>query len=235
MKRFLIFSLFTIVFFVNSFSQDKENEPTNEQTNKPTPIEKLAVLFPPSILRSDFLLKQYLRSISFAALRTANGDSASIDIIYLKAKEFSRDNTGIALLISLLAVTDHFAFTIKIPVPYLSLQLPLPLTTESKEEFTRRSKNLPEHFPHLFSSHSSFHHKDKLQHFFATALVSYVFESKETALQFGLAAEKGESEFVLDGAYDEEDLEMNRRGALFGNALLSDENIFPSQYFFHRK
>ena len=198
-------------------------------------IEKIGAFFPPSLLRADFLLKKYLRSNSFASYRKAYGDSASVDKIFFKAKELSNNNNGVALLISLLGVTDHFALTVKIHIPYLPVQLPLPLTAETKEEFTRRFNNLPEHFPRLFSSPTSSVHKDKLQHFFATAFLSYVFESEETALRIGFATEKGESAFIIGGTYDAEDLEMNRRVAMFGHALLLQKPFFPSQYFFSNK
>lgn len=234
-----IFSLCFLFFllFSFSFSQTKEqtSEPTNERTNNNSQIEKFIALLPQSLLRSDFLLKKYLRGNSFATYRKAYGDSASIDEIFLKAKELSNENTGVALLISLFGVTDHFAFSIKIPVPYIPIQLPLPLTAETKEEFVQRFKNLPEHFPRLFSSVTASRHKDKLQHFFATAFLSYVFESEKTARRIGFATEKGESAFIIGGTYDAEDLEMNRRGAAFGVSLLKNKTSIPSEYFFAKK
>jgi hypothetical protein len=72
--------------------------------------------------------------------------------------------------------------------------------------------------------------RDKLQHFFGSAFLSYSFESSGSAERVGDAIELGEESFVVGGVSDERDGRANHHGQMFGLTLLRDEDVRPSDF-----
>jgi hypothetical protein len=206
------------ILHINIFSQ------TNEPTNQLTFFTKLSAFFPPTFFEAELRLKQFIRSKRFSYIKKQNGELASIDTIFSRAKYLTNDNPALALLLSTLATNDHCILYFRFPI--FDFRLPFPLTLETKEEFQQRFNNLPRYF---LSQNED--HRDKLQHFFASAFLSYIFESEEVVNRFGIFVEKGENAFVEDGTYDVEDLKMNRLGAEFGTELNNNSQLAPSLYF----
>ncbi len=71
--------------------------------------------------------------------------------------------------------------------------------------------------------------KDKLQHFFGSAFLAYLFGSSAPAERVGDFIEWGEDAFVVDGSYDLRDLEANGRGRRFAARLREDREALPSR------
>ncbi|HLF20549.1 MAG TPA: hypothetical protein VI704_07150, partial [Bacteroidota bacterium] len=72
--------------------------------------------------------------------------------------------------------------------------------------------------------------KDKLQHFFASAYLSYASESQDFTRTTGNLVEWGEANFVVGGADDPRDKRANKQGEAFGRDLLSVKTLLPSDY-----
>lgn len=192
------------------------------------PLESLIGYFPSELTGNGMELKSYVRSKRYRALRELYGDLRAVDALYIRALRLTRGNRGMALFYCTVATMDHRLVGIRIPF----FKTYLPLTSESFKEFTRRTRNLPTHFypdspPHRFGD------RDKLQHFFGSAFIANVFESRGAAERTGFFIEWGEEAFIVDGAYDKRDMRANRQGREFGLALLrtSDlSSILPSHF-----
>jgi len=215
-KKIFFLLLLSIATF--SYSRSQEDDSTNEQTF----LEKLLPYFPPAFFEAELELKDFIRSDYFLYIKHTNGELASIDSIFVQAKNLTNENLALALLLSTLATNDHRILHFRLPI--FNLQFPFPLTFETEEEFHQRFENLPRYF---LSKHDN---RDKLQHFFASAFLSYSFESKEVVQRFGIFVEEGERGFISEGTYDDEDLRMNSRGAIFGSALKKNAKQFPSMF-----
>jgi len=192
------------------------------------PVEFLISYFPSKLTANETELKSYVRSTRFKEIRKEFGDTRAVDAMYLKALRLTRGNTGLALLYCALATMDHRVVGIKIPL----LNIVLPLTNESTEEFTSRVNNLPSH-PYADSPGGSAGDRDKLQHFFGSAFVANVLESRRPADRLGNFIEWGEDAFIASGAYDERDVRSNRQGGEFGLALLTADEakrLLPSYF-----
>ena len=186
----------------------------------------LFTLFPPILLQHDLELKDFVRSKKFAKIRQEFGDKKAVDAIYVRAMNLTDGNTGMALFISALATFEHQVVGLKIPL----LTFAFPLTGEPVAEFNKRVANLPKVlYPDSPTDPSG--DRDKLQHFFGSAFLSYVFESADAAERTGLFVEKGERAFIQGGTYDDRDLRADDDGARYGTALLQNIHRFPSDFF----
>ncbi|CUU03936.1 hypothetical protein JGI1_00858 [Candidatus Thermokryptus mobilis] len=170
-------------------------------------------------------LREFIRSDEFKKFREKFGDKASVDLIYKKALVLSNYNIADALLISGLATLDHRKINFKIPL--LGLKIPIFLTSENEKIFRKRVENLP---AYLFSD--TLNDKDKLQHFFFSAYLSYLNGGSKTADKIGLLIEEGEK-LGLNLVKDERDILANRCGQIFGLALHKNPFVLPSRFLNH--
>lgn len=188
-----------------------------------SPFESMVTLFPPFLIHNISELKSFIRSDVFLTYKKQNGDVAAVDLIFQKGKELTRGNVGISLLICAIATLDHYTLGIKIPL----INLYIPLTNETKEDYRKRTANLPTHF-YSNSPKYPYGDKDKLQHIFGSAFLIYVFESESLAERYSLFVEKIEDRYIKDGNYDVRDMEANKDGQKFGWLLIKNEYAKPS-------
>lgn len=189
----------------------------------------LTTYFPSFFIQNGIELKNFVRSDEFRQIRQQYDDAKAVDAIYVQAMQLTQNNTAIALLIATLATFDHRLVGIKVPI----FNLFFPLTNESKEEFFKRVNNLPTRIYNDSPANAS-GDRDKLQHFFGSAFLAYLFESREVSERFGLFVEHGEDAFIIDGVLDSRDKRANRHGQQFGLALLENKHRLPSEFLkFH--
>ncbi len=194
----------------------------------PSPLSCLLTWFPPLILQHDGELKQFLQSRTFRQIRRQMGDRRAVDALFVRAMSLTNNNTAMALFLSMVASLEHRMVGLKMPL----FQLYLPLCEESEEEFQRRVAHLPSRL-YDDSPADPEGDRDKLQHFFGSAFVTYLCESRGSADRVGEFVERGEEAFIVDGVNDNRDRRANRDGQRFGEALLSNNRIYPSRFFRH--
>lgn len=178
--------------------------------------------FLPSFFRNEAHLKKYLRDDRFYELRKFRGDTLAVDAIFDRAMLITDDDVAEALWIATFAVMDHRLLGLKIP---LFGSLFLPLTFEGDSLFRLRRSHLPKK---LLNDDTRASDKDKLQHFFGSALVAYITNSNAITRWIGDLLETGEDSFVLGGRYDARDRLANEKGREFGLRLLEDTRTLPS-------
>ncbi|MDH3251367.1 MAG: hypothetical protein OEM41_01170 [Ignavibacteria bacterium] len=177
----------------------------------------------PKLMQDAYRLKEYIRSDSFARVRAFRGDRAAVDDIFHQSMILSWGNTYEALFLSFVGTMDHRRFGVRLPV--LGPLLWFPLTSEFEDEFGARVNALPRL---LYDDSPEEGDRDKLQHFFGSAFITYTFESSESAERIGDFVERGEELFVVDGVLDERDTRANRQGQAFGVKLLRGLPARPS-------
>ena len=178
----------------------------------------------PALMRDEIALKHYIRDPRFLELRRQCNDTMAVDAIFGRALEIADGSMSDALLIATLATFDHFRLGIRIP---LIGTLYLPLTTESALAYNQRYIHLPRRvLPDSVGRRRS--DRDKLQHFFGSAFMTYVFDSRSVARAFGDFVEWGEPLFIVGGDFDDRDKFANRLGQEFGMRLLDGEDVWPS-------
>jgi len=219
-----VMGAFTTVFFSGTRSQ---TVPPENQNSFQVAVSFLAPLVFPKVIQDGYRLKEYVVSDEFAMVRREQGDPASVDALFARALTLSWNNNYEALLISFVATMDHRRFGVRIPV--LGPLLWAPLTSEFPEEFAERVQALPSKL-YADTPADAAGDRDKLQHFFGSAFLTYMFESSEVAERFGTFVELGEEAFVVDGVLDERDFRANRQGAEFGLRLLGEESTRPSSF-----
>lgn len=226
-----------MVVFSQGILHPQSAEPTSEDDRFGDVTEDLIVpTFPPlafligyvpsELVNNALLLKAYIRSKRFKTIRERFGDLQTVDALYIHALRLTQGNTSLALLYCTVATMDHRTVGLRIPL----LRAFLPLTNESSEEFIQRVNNLPKRF---YADAPSDGDRDKLQHFFGSAFIAHVFESRGAAERVGTFVEWGEDAFIVDGALDERDLRANGQGREFGLALINatDLNtVLPSHF-----
>ncbi len=185
----------------------------------------LITLFPPFLIQNGMELKEFVRSSEFKQIRNTYGDRKAIDAIFVHSMQLTHNNTGFALLLATLASFDHRTLGFDVPI----FKLIFPLTDESEEEFNSRVSNLPTKV--FFDSPTTARgDRDKLQHFFGSAFLTFAFESEDAAARFGMAIEQGEESFIVGGANDVQDTRANTLGQQFGLALMEYPFRFPSEF-----
>ena len=188
-------------------------------------LEAVALFALPKILQDGVLLKAYVRSEEFREVRIRYGDPAAVDVMFRRALRMCWNNPYVTLAIVFAAVLDHRRFGVKLPL--LGPLLWFPLTSEFPEEFAERRAALP---ARLFEDTPDWGDRDKLQHFFGSALAAVWTESADAAERVGSFVEWGEGLFVVGGTVESRDTECNRRGVRFGFALLEDRTVLPSTF-----
>jgi hypothetical protein len=180
--------------------------------------------FTPDLVKETRQIRAYVRDVRFGILMKRCGDARAVDAIYLKALKVAEHNLARALFLSLMGTLEHRDVSLKIPIIG---PIGVPLTFEEDSMFNSRFRNLPSR---LYADTPSEGDRDKLQHFFAAAYVSYASESRDIARTGGNLVEWGEAQFVVGGVDDPRDRRANRHGERFGHDLLTVRNLLPSDY-----
>ncbi len=170
-------------------------------------------------------LREFIRSDDFKKFKEKFGDKSAVDLIYKKALVLCDYNIADALLISGLATLDHRKINFKIPL--LGFKIPIFLTSETEKNFKKRLENLP---AYVFSD--TLNDRDKLQHFFLSAYLSYLNGGAKTADKIGILIEEGEK-IGLSLVRDERDILANRCGQDFGLSLHKNPFALPSRFLNH--
>lgn len=193
----------------------------------PVAVSFFAPFFFPKILQDEYRLKEFVCSEEFRSFRQTYGDVKAVDAIFDCALRLSWNNAYEALLLSFLGTLEHRNFGIKLPL--LGALLWVPLTSEFPDEFHRRVGALPAKL-YDDSPRGESGDRDKLQHFFGSALITYTTESRDAAQRIGLFIEWGEDRFVVDGSLDQRDIRANMQGQDFAACLLRDASVLPSKF-----
>lgn len=191
----------------------------------PAPLSCLYSYFPPFFIQHGMELKDFIRSSMFRRIRGQFGDRKAVDAIYVRAMQLTNNNTALALLLSTIACFDHPYVGLNVPV----LSIYFPLSNESNEEFDRRVSHLPVKLYEDTPRTEQGDH-DKLQHFFGSAFLTVVFESRNASMRFGEFVEQGEEAIIVGGINDDRDLRADRQGQDFGVAVLENNLCFPSKF-----
>jgi len=227
MKILCSLFILLIVSSIHLFSQqDKiDSLQTYLEFDSSNSFSFLSVYFPPFFIQYSIELKSFIRSNTFKKIRERYGDRKAVDAIYIYAMKKTGNNTAISLLICMTSCFDHRVIGLKVPI----FALFFPLSNESEEEFQQRVNNLPKN---IFndSPKGKTGDRDKLQHFFGSAFLTFVFESKNPAEQFSEFVERGEKWMIVDGVMDKRDIAANREGQKFGLALLKNNLLMPSDF-----
>ena len=182
--------------------------------------------FTPQIILDTKYVREYVCDGRFQILRSRCGDMRAIDAIYLKSLKISDYNIARALFLSFMAVLEHRKIDVKMPI---FNSLALPLTFEDDSIFFTRMKNLPIHvYPD--TPPGSYGDKDKLQHFFGSAYLSFASESPGLTHTTGDFIEWLEPKLIVGGTDDPRDKRANKQGKGFGRDLLVVKTLLPSDY-----
>ncbi|MDE3057313.1 MAG: hypothetical protein KGJ59_05080 [Bacteroidota bacterium] len=180
--------------------------------------------FLPKLFRHEAELKRYIRDPRFLQLRRAYGDTMAIDAVFERATMLADGNMRTALWLSAFATMDHFRVGVELPLLGV---LSIPLTTESREQFRIRYLHLPRRvLPDSIGEKEN--DRDKLQHFFGSAYLTYVADSKALANDFGDFVEQEEPKIIVGGENDDRDKFANHLGQQFGMELLDGDDVLPS-------
>lgn len=214
------------------FAQSSSAGPSDDfrkyfEFENPHPLACLFTYFPSILVQHDLELKSFVSSKNFKHIREQFGDTRSVDAIFIRAMQLTNNNTAVALLLSVSATLEHEDVRLKLPI----FNFAFPLTSESVLEFTQRVANLPRVL-YDDTPESAAGDRDKLQHFFGSAFLTFVSESRSAADRFGIFVEKGEEAFIVGGSYDSRDLRADWQGQNFGLALLRQNLLRPSEYFY---
>ncbi|MGA3288494.1 MAG: hypothetical protein ABSD46_13855 [Bacteroidota bacterium] len=183
-------------------------------------------IFTPQIIIDTKHIRQYILDERFQVLRNRYGDLRTIDAIYLKSLKIADYNIARALFLSLMAVLEHRKVDIKMPIVN---SLKVPLTFEKDSIFSARIKHLPT-LVYSDSPTTPEGDRDKLQHFFGSAYISYVSEAPVFTQTAGNLIEWGEPVFIVGGTDDPRDKRANKQGESFGRDLLVVTTLLPSDY-----
>ncbi len=189
--------------------------------------ETLITLLVPRGVKDTWRLKRYVRSEKFGYLRAMVGDLRAIDEIYRRALEITNNDVSEALFICTLSTMEHRKVGIRLPL--LNLPIYFPLTSEGDSVIRIRVSQLPSQI-YVDSPPNEYGDKDKLQHFFGSAFLTYSFRFRTLAALVGDFVEWGEEEFIIDGVWDVRDRRANHQGREFGLAIGGDTEVKPSDF-----
>ncbi|HEY6952340.1 MAG TPA: hypothetical protein VI758_08020 [Bacteroidota bacterium] len=227
MRKLFIITVLAVVLRIPSLAQCEEglSWDFDEQDSGGFNIGSFFTeTFTPKLIYDTKKIREYIRDPRFRELMNRCGDLRAVDGIYLKALQIAEFDVARALFLSLMGTLEHRNVEFKIPVLGI---LNVPLTFEQDSLFNERKANLPSK---IYPDTPPEGDKDKLQHFFASAYLSYASESPELAKQSGNLVEWGEAKFVVGGADDPRDKRANKHGDAFGRDLLVVKTLLPSDY-----
>lgn len=193
----------------------------------PAFLSVLSPLLIPKMFADEYEVREFIRSDEFADVRYRYGDLYAVDAIFDMAMRVCWENRGEALFVSSIATMDHRRVGFRVPL--LGPLLWLPLTSEFEEEHGARCAALPRRL-YPDSPPGDAGDRDKLQHFFGSAFLAFVTESRVSSSEVGEFVEWGEERFVVGGVRDPRDMRANHQGTEFGLALLHDPATLPSTY-----
>ena len=220
----IIFCLFSSTSFGQSGSASSWFE---RDDNIPGIVSFFAPFIFPKVIQDGYRLKDYIRSNAFARVRQSYGDLCAVDAMFEKSLRLSWNNVYEALLITFVGTMDHRTFGVKLPI--IGDLLWFPLTSEFPDDFRARVHALPTMiYPDTPNDPAG--DRDKLQHFFGSAFLTFFSESRGAAERIGGFIEWGEQKFIVNGAFDERDFRANQQGIEFGLGLLDDVLVRPSDY-----
>ncbi len=174
----------------------------------------------PAPLRAGYQTRVWVREALPPPSDTLD-DLDRLDMIWSRALDESDGRIDRALLASLIATFKHRE------IPF-TFGITLPITVEGSEAFARRTAILPRH---LYVDLPDGDDRDKLQHFFASAFLSWTLDNGALADLAGLGVEVGEDAFVRGGANDPRDVRTNRLGQLFAELLHTHPAATPGMMF----
>lgn len=160
------------------------------------------------------------------APRTRQADLRRLDAIYVHAVYLAEGDIALTLFALAVATLPYHTFPARIPL--LGWSVTVPVSTESREDFSRRLANLP---GLLLADSPPQLDRDKLPHFFGSAWLHCTLRDEELTMAAGELIEIGEEVFKLEGFRDERDLVANRLGASFADALMRQRRVLPSDIF----
>jgi hypothetical protein len=197
-----------------------------DSCNYPSYLSSFIDNVEPPILSDVQTVRAYIRDQRFQDLRKHYSDVCSIDFIYLKALQATHHDMARALFVSFLAVLEHRIIQIKMP---FRLTIPVLLTMETDIAFNARLRHLPNNI-YSDSPRGIARDRDKLQHFFGSAYLSFVLENPEAVHTIGDILEWAEPGMVVGGENDPRDKRANLQGEQFGRDLLIVNTLLPSDY-----
>jgi hypothetical protein len=173
-------------------------------------------------------LSIYIASDEFVQLSKNNSDSDLVDTLYLKAVSFYKGDISEALL-ALTFATLPFN-KMPITIPFFNIRIPLRLPAVNDKLFRIKKKNLPG-VVYFNSPKTGGQDKDKVAHFFGNAFIAYNLSFMNASKVLGILVELFESSFKVSGGVDFRDLQTNGLGELFGNSLINNKKLLPSEVF----
>ncbi len=179
----------------------------------------------PSWYRSVAIMRERIRNSDHSPIVNRVISLTKLDEYFDEAVELCHGNIQQSLFTCAMAMLDHRKIYLKVPL--IGGTIPTPLTAESEEEFIKRYRNLPAGF-FDDSPRGRNSDKDKLQHFFGSAFLSYSSNSKYYTILFGNFIEWLEPQLVIGGTDDPRDKRANGLGALFGKFLAQGRKVIPS-------
>ena len=157
-----------------------------------------------------------------------SSDLEKVDLLYEIALEYYNNDISEALLALTFATLPFNKMSAKIPL--INIRIPLYLPSVNETLFNKKKNNLPGKV--LFNSTQKHgFDKDKVAHFFGNAFLAYNISFLNLSKFLGFIVEMFESAFKVSNGVDNRDLHVNHLGEYFGNSLLTDPNLRPSDFF----
>jgi hypothetical protein len=182
----------------------------------------------PEVIINSYRMRDFIASDYFSEYKKKNNDIKSVEEIYDYALWLTDYNIEQSLFIISIATLPYKKTPAKFPI--LKFDMMFYFSLESDSMFRKRYNNLPSQlFPD--SPKNLFGDKDKTPHFFGSAFLAYISDSKSLSTLVGVIIELGESIFQLEGFMDERDIRANELGAEFGKRLLRNFHCRPSEFF----
>ena len=169
---------------------------------------------------------EYINSDDFAQLKKTEPDLTLIDSIYLRAKKFQKDDISETLLTLTFATLPFQKMPLNIPYTGIIFNVKLP--SGDPNLINLKIQNLPKQ---LFedSPNTNFGDKDKTAHFFGNAYFSYSVSLFNVSKFLSIFVELFEDAFKVEGGIDNRDFVANHLGYEFGNDLLKNSDLLPSE------
>lgn len=170
-------------------------------------------------------LSNYILSEDFMKVRNQNNDLATIDSLYLKVLNNHNGDISEGLLTIAFATLAFQKLPVQVPI--LNFKIYLSLSHVDERKFQQKVESLPKNL--FFNSpKTKFGDKDKLAHFFGSAYLANSFTIFNLSKFMGIFIELFEATFKVEGFLDYRDLVVNELGELYGNALIRNPDLLPS-------
>ncbi len=172
-----------------------------------------------------YLISSYIAASDFDKITTLNESLSVVDSIYLFAlKTFDYDYSETLFCLSFATLPYN---SIPMESSLLNIKIPVYLPSPDDSTFNLRLDKLPKYFFHDSPS-GKFGDKDKISHFFGNAFLAYNGSFLNLSKFAGIFVEMFETAFKIDGSMDIRDLRTNSLGEIFGDCLIYNKNLFPS-------